>query len=65
MNISLLYTKSSYYLGCSCSLHNESLYFEADEEGEGHGDEDEEPAEDGEDPAAYSDPSVAVVSCRE
>lgn len=38
-------------------------HFEADEEGEWHGDEDEEPAEDGEYPAANSDACVAIIGC--
>lgn len=45
-----------------CSLLR---YLEAYEEGEGHGDQDEQPAQDGQDPSAHSDPRVAVVSCFE
>jgi hypothetical protein len=39
-------------------------YFKANEEGEGHGDEDEEPADDGQDPSAHADPRVAILSCK-
>lgn len=39
-------------------------YFEANEEGEGHGDEDKEPADDGQDPSAHADPRVAILSCK-
>ena len=40
-----------------------NTYFEANEEGERHGDQDEQPAEDCQDPSANSDSRVAVVSC--
>lgn len=38
-------------------------YFEAYKEGKWHGDEDEHPTEDGQDPSANSDSRIAVVSC--
>ncbi len=38
-------------------------HLEADEEGERHGYEDEEPAEDGKDPSADPDSGVAVIRC--
>ena len=44
--------------GRKCCTH-----FEADEEGEGHGDEDEEPAENGQDPTANADSRVAIIGC--
>jgi len=44
--------------GRKCCTH-----FEADEEGEGHCDEDEEPAENGQDPTANADSRVAIIGC--
>jgi len=38
-------------------------HLEADEEGERHGYEDQEPAENGEDPSAEPDSGVAVIRC--
>lgn len=38
-------------------------HFKADEKREGHGDKNEKPAKDGQNPSAHSDPRIAIVSC--
>lgn len=38
----------------------EKTYFEANEKRKWHGDEDEQPADDGQDPSAHSDARVAI-----
>lgn len=51
------------FTGKTVGYSKVGAYFETDEEGKRHGDEHEEPAENGEDPPANADAGVAVVSC--